>query len=631
MIRRILTLWWLAAAPIWAVDDAPSRQALDFLGKVRAGKVELKSGTDSAVSPATLPAKLTKIERRLETLMQDLGDAKLVALESKIDAELAAVLVEAGSGIDPRQRTVVAVALVQRDGKWLAAPWPGSFANAGLPYDPETRRRASELESWMMTESAQRAARLREDAANTLRAGISAKLSSEAWAAMEPRQVLDAFLQACAARDSLMLAALCGGLIEEPAESWSRTLGAMQALLAPEQAGKFPWRWLVSPEVLRLPMQEDDDNDDAKVWSLAVLDPEGTAENPGKPALGVLDLELTNPDGQGWRVRPPNWNFDNEDGVGTTIDDDQVGALADALNQNIPAKPEPSADAAARALLDALHGSSLPAVLARLHRHDDAPLLRRSLMTAASTWKRNLTSRDFLRWNEVYRQESPGHALLLLHPFSSRNPDEGELVAFYLLRQPGGWLWTASPEKSVTQAYQEEITRQRDAWQKDWQERITRESSLIKEIPPDTKAPDEPATRKLVADWLKHCQSGDMHQALGLTARFALPDSNRLLLRHLAQQLQRSRTNLPAAEWVKFGTTGPWSVVTLREVDALGAERFPVMLVISTPQGPRLIPEFDWLAKPGRSREFLNKTSLGRISKVLPDAAESISNLLKEP
>lgn len=628
MIRRILTLCWLATMPIRAADDAPSRQALDFLGKVRAGKIDLRSGTDSAISPATLPARLAKIQHRLETLGKDLDGAELKLVEANIQEPLAAVLVEATGGINPRQHSVVAVAMILRNDQWLAAPWPGSFANTGLPYDAGMRQRAAELESWMMRESALRANQLREQADQAMRANITAKLSSEAWSGLEPRQVLDAFLRACSDRDPLMLAALCGGLTEEPAPTWNQTLAAIDELTSPRQSGKFPWRWLASPGVLRLPLQEDEDNDDIRVWTVAVLDPDGTKENPGKPALGIVDLELHNPDGRGWRIQPPDWKNDSEDGVGTTLDDDLLPTLAESLNRNVPVKPEPSPEAATARLISALQSDSLPQVLECLLRPDDPSTMRRAMLASVGIWKRNQTRNDFLQWSEVFCKESADHALLLLHPFSSRNPEEGDLVAFFLVRSSDGWLWSAWPDPAITQTYQAEIMHQRERWQKDWLQQFTKSSTQIDDLPPATPPPDEQSVRKLIADWLGHCQSGDVPKAIGLTAKLGLADSERLLVRHLAQAVQPFHARQPTPELVNITSAGPWSVATLRETDPQGKERSPVLLAMSTPNGPRLLLEFDWFAQPGRSREFLNKTSMGRISKALPQAGEALQSAL---
>ena len=57
---------------------------------------------------------------------------------------------------------------------------------------------------------------------------------------------------------------------------------------------------------------------------------------------------------------------------------------------------------------------------------------------------------------------------------------------------------------------------------------------------------------------------------------------------------------------------------------------FPLYPVLQTPAGPRLLLEIDLSASDQRSRDFLNKTSLERLRKSSPPAADALKKLFSE-
>ncbi len=122
-----------------AIADEPrgaEETALAFLKK--ASKNEIKVNEDTAIAEGTTREKLKSIIDRLERLGKELGDGKREVISSKVDGQLAGVIVAQYDEFDPVQVSMHAVALIQRDDIWLAAPVPASFENTGISYVPSS-------------------------------------------------------------------------------------------------------------------------------------------------------------------------------------------------------------------------------------------------------------------------------------------------------------------------------------------------------------------------------------------------------------------------------------------------------------------------------------------------------------
>lgn len=629
MTRRLLALWCLATSSLWAAPSPPADQALAFLNQVRTEKVNLQPNADTAISAATTAEKVAKIKRRLTALGKDLRETELRVIDTRVDDTLAAVLIEANGGLNPRQRSVIPVALIQRGASWHPAPLPGSFANTSLPYDPDVRKRSQALETWMLEQSARVVNQLREQALTSLQQAALASFPVNQWETMPPNQVLDRFLLACRHSETHTLAALTGGLAEEPPAEWSKQLDLISALLSPKRSSQFPNRWLTSTSVLLLPIPVDDPHQQTIICSIAVLDPAGTPATPHKPALGLLDLELSNEHGQGWLVKLPDWQHDPLEGIATTLDDDLMDSLAKPLDESCPPTPQPSVKAAGASLLAAMRDASITPLLQLMVRPNEPAQLRRALLLAANQWNRSQGPNQFSDWRIVDCIETPDRAVLLLHAFPSRNLDDDELLPCYLIRQANGWVWSANPDRALTEPFQADLRSKQTAFQQQWRSEVARAATLITELDPTTPPPSEATTRQLVKTWQERCQGGDPGRCFELSAKLNLPDSDRLLVHQLGLSLQRHRSGSTPPSWHRHTTSGPWSVVTMRETDASGKERFPVLVACQTPQGPRLLVEFDWLTTSGGTRELLNKTALKRITRALPNCADALERLLK--
>ena len=59
-------------------------------------------------------------------------------------------------------------------------------------------------------------------------------------------------------------------------------------------------------------------------------------------------------------------------------------------------------------------------------------------------------------------------------------------------------------------------------------------------------------------------------------------------------------------------------------------DSYPLVLVIATPAGPRVLPELDLYDPPTRRREILNRAVMDRVATRLPDDARAELEIIYE-
>jgi len=260
VILAILAILAMAVTAFAGSND-PGETAVHFLEKVRAKKLNLEPGGDTALSPQTSGQKRKEIARRLERLARDLGTDPLEVGAMKLDDDLAAVLVRKIGGFDPSRLQVFPVALVKRGTDWAAAPVPASFENSGVGYAAVLRQRLAALEDWMLREQAIDLLKLRDQSTERMRRKISASLPPETLRDFTSKQAAERFLTACERRDLPEIFGLLGGLAATLPNDWPLRLKAAEAAVATATEGKHPWRLLIAAEVLRILVHHEEDGD----------------------------------------------------------------------------------------------------------------------------------------------------------------------------------------------------------------------------------------------------------------------------------------------------------------------------------------------------------------------------------
>jgi len=611
-------------------SNDPGKEAIDFLEKVRLGKIDLAPGGDTALSPQTADEKKREIARRLERIARDLGSDPLELGAVKTDDDFAAVLVRKIGGFDPSRLQVFAVALVKSGTEWSAAPLPASFENAGAGYAIALRKRLDLLENWMLREQVIDLENLREQSAAHMRQKIQARLTADELRSLDARQVAQRFLTACEQRDLPVVLGLLGGLSTTLPDDWPSRLKSADAALSASSQQKHPWSLLTSPNVLRVLVHHEDE-EDSGLFSFACLDPSTTDTRSEMPRIEVVHFELSKTDDGFWRIDPSSAFLQETDDAEEEPDEEADAELLDTFPekwlQSHAAAPQLGAALLYQAITTALQSGSLPSLL-KLTQLDDEPTAARKACTLAAQIWWTLHDPTVVQYAmPLAFQESDGSAVALYQFFSARDPDRTDLKTLYFEKSDTGWLWTPDPDTSTREKLKDRIGPDIRRWSGGWQQSLLADSAELKNMP-GNPAPTQEEARKVVEAWLQATRSGDVKGALLLTARLSDPNGSAALLRNLGHEIISARRTSTASEIAGIYQGDAWTGVGV-EISQGGKTTYPLYPVVRTSVGLRILIEIDLFAS--RGREFLNKTALERLQKFgTPAAAADMRSVFAE-
>ncbi len=600
-------------------SSGPADPAVEWLRAVAAGRTDPAEGT--ALSKDLTDQRREAIRQQLTRLRTRLRPDDLRALEDKQDGDLAGVIVSQVTGYDAATVQVHAVAMVRREGKWLPAPSPASFDGAGLLFHPELRQRARALEEWMIRSRGEQFARLRENIFSTLVDEMKRTIDPDLLRDGEPEKMAQAFVDACQKRSIPAALALTGGLEQPLPGDWSDTVQTVTRALG--GGGKHPgWRLLAAPEVLRAVVHSEQTKRESMV-SLVCLDPGATPLRPR-----AIHLTLEKSESQRWRILLPETldlsSLDARNATDTAredaaIDADLIRRFPEKLRALIPARPLPESRAVLDLFLAALRQPSLDAVVPHLDLSGDPGRAIDTLVHCALQWRELHQPRDLRLPLALDFRESGPEACAIVHRFSAVSPVVADLSAFFFRRDDHGWLADADltgvsrgpqrDDETLSIWLKETRARFEDAWA----------SGLmlpLENIAPGS-APAEDAARETAAAWRKAIAAGDPAAMLALSA--FLPEHHGMdrALRNTGRELI-SRVE---GEILAVRRAGHWAGVSVRVENSSGEISHPFHLVAATPDGPRILPEFELFAPLTRSREHLNTWAFKRIAGLLPAEA----------
>jgi hypothetical protein len=615
----------------------PAQVAVDFLAKVRAGKVNLEPGGDTALSANTEAGKRAEIAGRLERTASDLAAGTLAAGSVKIDDTLAAVLVHKIGGYDPSRLRVFAVALIKKDDAWLPGPVLASFENTGLGFAPDLRQRARTLVDWMLDEQVQELDNLRQQATARMRTEILASLSVDDLRQLSPDAVGRRFIAACAKPELPAMLGLLGGLQTVLPDDWSGRLRSADAAVASPQTTKRPWRLLVAPDILRTVVHQEADDAEALI-SIACLDPTQFPGNASQPKLEFVHLKLTkSPDGL-WQVDLPAPFLETEPPKADEEEEEEDADLLEkypaALRKDHPLQPQPTVEAAVAALQQALLAPSPAPLIGLLDLDGQAKTVLLGCTRAVAAW-------GALHDPGVVRSpvllgvfENDEIAAASFQYFSVRH-DSLDLRVFYFERQKAGWCLEAGLTPGPrAQAHFKAATTWADGqtkrWADRWREKLLTTSTHLAAIP-TADAPSEGDARKLIGSWLDAIRSGSIPEALALTAWLDPEKSPARVLRNLGYEINSARKAKSQAVITAITRGKAWTTVTVRFT--LGDKPSqPVYPIISTPAGPKILLEVDLFASAERGREFLNNAAITHLRDfATPETVAELQDLFKNP
>jgi len=606
-VKLPLVIGFMLTGLAFAGDD-PGQTAVRYLEQVRAGKVNLEPGKDTALSPVTGDDKRTEIARRLQQLGKELGDESFTAQEVKTDGEFAAVLVKQESPLDTSKLRVESIALLRKGDSWLPAPLPGSFENTSVGYDAHRSRRQGELIGWMRAQQPLALEALRSGAKERLRRMIGEKVAANDLRTYPPSLLAHRFLNACRQRDTATILGLMGGLSDPPFGGDAETPAKLNRLFT----GKLEaseWRHLVSPEVIVSILGETVAGDSARV-PFGLLD--ATTGKPGAPRFSMSELIFRRDADGAWRL---TWPTPPEDILrGTESQNEFLSRMPDKLRASFPVAAYSTATEIHHELPAALLQADPTASIPLMDLTGEPETTYNRLLTFASVRHRLPALGSFLFIPVAFHEEGDC-AIGAYQLFRPQEPGRTDLRFFYFKKPSSGWLWY--PEGAVNKSFaalSNLAEREKAGWEQAWKRRLLSSSTAL-DSPAPGEAPAENATREVFARWQTALAKGDPFAALAETAHLQTRDdepSN--LLRNFGYEwLVARKPDVSPATMLGIVRHGRWAGVSIRTDKSHDPADYPLYPMIQTPAGPRLLLEVDLVAGGNRTREFLNEASLQRL------------------
>jgi hypothetical protein len=292
-----------------------------------------------------------------------------------------------------------------------------------------------------------------------------------------------------------------------------------------------------------------------------------------------------------------------------------------------PSTPLPTADEACSRLLSLLESGDIQSLIPLISRASGASLDVESCILAAHEWwqfRAPGQPRSPLRLDLT---ESGSAAACFVQVFTTASPDRFIPRVLVFEKSDEGWLWSPNPPQETRDSFSDWKDQCEKRWKNDWQTALLQDCPVIDTIEASA-AIDEDALRKLIGSLLTALHSGNVADALGLTARLGAADSDSALIRNLGYELAGAAKDTKPPELDRIHRGNLWSAVGSRTYPA-GKTAFPLYPIVQTPHGPRVLLEVDLRETGSRSRDFLNKTAIDRLTKIHPDAAEDLKTVFR--
>jgi hypothetical protein len=607
----------LSLAPVMASD--PGLAAMDFLGKVREGNVDLEPGADTALLEHITERKRESIRKRIERLEDELKGGELELGEVKEDGGYAAAMIRKTGGFDSAGMQVFPVALVKRGDRWLPAPVPASFENAVAGYTLPLKARLAALESWMMRKRVTDLERLLAESTKRTRDRIRDSIIGEDLEGDDLGKITDRFLDACAEGDRAAILGFLGGLSDPLPSDWPARLKASKAAVG----GEGNWRSLVSPDVIRVRVSEEVDRKDGRV-SIAWLDP----QRAGTSGVGLVHLSLSRDAAGQWMIDlPESLLYGRKDSDDEDFDGDLRARFAEKLREADSAAPEKTAREAAAALLVALNSGGVRETLRKVDAGNQSRFGSIAFTQAADVWWSLNEPGAFRVPVELGFKREGSLAAVAYQWFSVGEPDRFAPRTLFFRQTEGGWLWCpgvvpkdAKKDHASLSKWAEEMEAE---WRLSWRESLMSPSVRLEEIV-FGEPPSDDEVRTLIGEWLGALEKKDLSAALATAAWLGAGEMIPMrALRNISYDLANSGEG--ELELAAIHRTDSWVAATVRRDSGERTQNIFLPVVI-TPRGARLLPEIDLINEDTRTRNFLNKASFDRLGKNVGD--EKLAELI---
>jgi hypothetical protein len=316
---------------------------------------------------------------------------------------------------------------------------------------------------------------------------------------------------------------------------------------------------------------------------------------------------------------------------GNPFDTDLLDAFPQRFRDARPATPHPTPEALWANMRRAITSGSPDDLLTLLSIPLDDPEQARIAMGRATRfWWQMRPVNGGRAVVPLAFQIDGDQAMAMAQLYAFREPERTDLRAFHMVRLPGGWMWQSTGrQEPVTPISPTLITwrdQQEEKWRNNWTNALLAPTTKIQKIIPES-APAPAASEALVRKWLDGIAAGDLKACLARSAVLDDEEGHTRLLRNLGYELSTQMTDIEGEFIIRSGKH--WTVVCFRRHGDANPG-MALMPVLTTPEGPFLLPELD-LFVGTRQREFLNNVALERLDAYAdPQVRADLQSLLQE-
>lgn len=617
-----------------ALAKEPGQVAVDFLEKVREGKVDLKAGADTALSPHITERKRKLIEESIEHLSSQIGKGKLIAGNVRLDGDFAAVMVTQGGEADQIKLQVYPVALVKGEDGWRAAPMLASFENAVSAYTVSLRERLSGLEAWMMQQRVLEIESLMLRSTEQMRQQIKGSFKTGDLTSTHPVKLLDRFQKAYAEGRQMEVLGYVGGYSENWPSDWEMRMEAIRTAFSAKARARHPWRLLSSPDVIRVVVDESVDDKEALI-SLACLDPAWVGENRDKESIQLIHFTFTKDEQGNWRLDLPEslLQEDNEAfSASQGLDDDLLEVFPERLRKTSPPQFAESFEKVEQEVIGLLEHGSVLELMRWVNFDRKSKSSRDACVLAAQDWWSIHSPGAFRSPVKMGSRVEGDWAVTVFHWFSLSQIEHVEMKPVFFRKVEKGWVWVPGSARNVDPKVGEIFAGWMKNEQAQWQANAMKNS--LESIPSLARVDleknlEDAEIQELAKKWSAALEQNNIRGLFGMSARLGEDgESSHKLFRNLAYEL--SMAQRVESQITGIYRRGKWVAAGFAHTE--GAEKvFSLMLAVSTDQGLKVLPEIDLISDSSRTRKFLNKVSLDRLKNYVSEAElEEIKGLFEE-
>lgn len=599
-----------------APAEEPGQVAVAFLEKVRQGKVDLKAGADTALSPHITDGKRKLIEESIENLSSQIGKGKLIAGNVRVDGDFAAVMVTQDNETDSSQLQVYPVALVKGENGWRAAPVLASFENAVSAYTVPLRERLSALEAWMMQQRVLEIENLMVRTTERMKEQIKSSFQPGDLTKSDPVKLLDRFQRAYAEGRQMEVLGYLGGYSEKWPGDWELRTEAMRRAFSSKSRARYPWRVLAAPDVIRVVVDESVEENEA-IISLACLDPEWVGEVRETGGIHLVHFSFSKDEQGNWIMDlPESLLQDDKESflAGQGLDNDLLDVFTERLRKSAPSQHAASFEQAEQEVMGLLEHGSGQELLRWVNLNQDPQGSRESCIIAMRDWWSIRSPAMFRSPVKMGSRVEGDWAVAVYHWFSLNQVEHVELKPMFFRKSEKGWAWVPGTVRNVDPAVGEIfagwIKGEQGQWQANAMKNSLKSVISLKRLELDDKVEDR-KVEELAQKWNVALKKKNIRDLFNLSARMG--DDGALshkLFRNLAYEL--SLAQRIESQFTGIYRAGKWVAAGFSHVD--GNEKIiSLMLVVPTEHGLKVLPEIDLISDGNRTRKFLNKVALDRL------------------